>query len=54
MRNKILSPEEIDEYNRQHRALFEAIEHRDMISAVRHINEHLEKARQDLMGAASA
>ena len=53
MRNKILSPEEIDEYNRQHRALFEAIERRDVISAVRHIHEHLEKARQDLMGAAS-
>ena len=54
MKTKILSPEEIDEYNRQHRALFEAIERRDMISAVKHIHEHLEKARQDLMGAASA
>ena len=54
MKNKILLPEEIDEYNRQHRAVFEAIEHRDIASAVRHINEHLEKARQDLMGAASA
>ena len=53
MKNKILSPEEIDEYNRQHRAVFEAIQRRDMVSAVRHINEHLEKARRDLMGAAS-
>ncbi len=53
MRNKILSPEEIDEYNRQHRAVFEAIERRDIVSAVRHISEHLEKARRDLMGAAS-
>ena len=53
MKNKILSPEEIDEYNRQHRAVFEAIRRRDMVSAVKHINEHLEKARRDLMGAAS-
>ena len=54
MKNKILSPAEIDGYNRQHRALFEAIERRDLVSAVRHINEHLEKARRDLMGAAAA
>ncbi len=51
MKNKILSPDEIDEYNRQHRALFEAINRRDLVSAVKHINDHLEKARQDLMGA---
>ena len=51
MKNKILSPAEIDKYNCQHRALFEAIERRDLVSAVKHINEHLEKARQDLMGA---
>ena len=54
MKNKILLPEEIDEYNRQHRALFQAIVRRDITSAVKHINEHLEKARRDLMGAASA
>ena len=53
MKNKILSPEEIDEYNRQHRALFEAIERRDIAAAVKQINDHLEKARQDLMGAAA-
>ena len=51
MKNKILTPDEIDAYNRQHRALFEAIERRDLVSAVEHINDHLEKARQDLMGA---
>ena len=51
MKNKILSPEVIDEYNRQHRALHEAIGRRDIVAAVKHINEHLEKARKDLMGA---
>ena len=51
MKNKILSPDEIDTYNRQHRALFEAIRRRDIASAVKQINDHLEKARQDLMGA---
>ena len=50
MKNKILSPDEIDEYNRQHRALFESIEHRDLVSEVRHIKDHPEKAPQDLMG----
>jgi len=53
MKNKILSPEEIDEYNRQHRALFEAIQRRDIAAAVKQINDHLEKARHDLMGAAA-
>ena len=53
MKHKILSPEEIDEYNRQHRALFEAIRRRDIADAVKQINDHLEKARQDLMGAAA-
>ncbi len=51
MKNKILVPDEIDEYNRQHRELFEAIKRRDLVSAVKHINDHLEKARRDLMGA---
>ncbi len=53
MKNKILTPDEIDEYNRQHRELFEAIKRRDLVSAVKHIGDHLEKARQDLMGAAA-
>ena len=46
MKNEILSPGEIDEYNRQHRALFEAIERRDIAAAVKQINDHLEKARR--------
>ena len=54
MKNEILSPGEIDEYNRQHRALFEAIERRDIAAAVKQINDHLEKARRDLMGASGA
>ncbi len=53
MKNKILSQDEIDEYNRQHRALFEAIGRRDPVAAVKHITDHLEKARHDLMGAAA-
>ena len=53
MKNKVLSPEEIAEYNRQHRAIFEAIRRRDIAAAVKQINDHLEKARQDLMGAAA-
>lgn len=51
MKDKILSPERLDEYNRQHRALFEAIASRDVDSAVGIISEHLEKARRDLIGA---
>ena len=51
MKNKILVPDEIDAYNRQHRELFEAIERRDLVAAVGHINDHLEKARRDLTGA---
>ncbi len=53
MKIEILSPEEIDEYNRQHRALFEAIRRRDIAAAVEQIVDHLEKARRDLMGAAA-
>ena len=54
MKNKILTPGEIDGYNRQHRALYEAIGRRDTASAVKHITDHLEKARRDLMGAAGS
>ncbi len=51
MKDKILSPERLEEYNRQHRALYEAIASRDVDSAVTIISEHLEKARRDLIGA---
>lgn len=51
MKDAILSPEQIDAYNRQHRSLYDALCQRDVKKAVDHINRHLEKARQDLLGA---
>jgi DNA-binding FadR family transcriptional regulator len=51
MKDKILSPERLAEYNRQHRALFDAIWSRDAEGAARHVAEHLEKARAHLLGA---
>ena len=51
MKDKILISERIDEYNRQHRALYDALCSRDADAAVRIVTEHLEKARRDLLGA---
>jgi DNA-binding FadR family transcriptional regulator len=51
MKRKILTRDNIDLYNAQHRALYEAIRRRDIAAAVRCIDEHLEKARRDLLGA---
>ncbi len=51
MKDKILTGKRIDEYNRQHRALYDALCNRDVDSAVRIITAHLEKARRDLLGA---
>jgi GntR family uxuAB operon transcriptional repressor len=51
MKGKILTRENIDLYNAQHRELYEAIRRRDVEAAVRCIEEHLEKARRDLLGA---
>lgn len=51
MKDKILTVERIAEYNRQHRALYEALHSRQIEGAVRTITEHLEKARRDLLGA---
>ncbi len=50
-REKILTPERIAEYNREHRRLYEIIRARDMDLAVKLINDHLEEARSDLVGA---
>lgn len=50
MKNMILTPERIREYNREHRALFEAIRSRDKRSADETITQHLARARRDLMG----
>lgn len=51
MRDKILTPEQIDLYNQQHRAIFEAISSRDMPAAEKASIAHLELARDDLLGA---
>ncbi|MDH3663211.1 MAG: FadR family transcriptional regulator [Alphaproteobacteria bacterium] len=51
MKKKVLSAEAIGIYNRQHRALLEAIRKRDAAAAVAVVKEHLEQARCDLMGA---
>jgi DNA-binding FadR family transcriptional regulator len=52
MRDMILSPENIAEYNAQHRMLVDALQSRDVETAVGVITRHLEKARRDLVGAA--
>ena len=49
MKDKILTPARIAAYNRQHRALYEALLSRDVETAVRIITEHLEDARRDLL-----
>lgn len=52
MKDKVLTPERIAEYNRQHRNLYEAIRTRDVESAVAIVTNHLHYARRQLMGAA--
>ena len=49
-KDKILSPARIEQYNRQHRALYDALVSRDAEAAVGVIVDHLEKARADLVG----
>jgi DNA-binding FadR family transcriptional regulator len=51
MKDKILTGQRIDEYNRQHRALYDALCSRDADTAVKIVTDHLEKARRDLLGA---
>lgn len=50
MKDKILTSERIAEYNRQHRALYQALSERDLSAAVKLIETHLETARHDLLG----
>lgn len=50
MKAQILTPKRISEYNRQHRALYDALKSRDVDAAVSMIETHLGKARQDLLG----
>ena len=51
MRDKILTQQRIADYNRQHRALAEAIASRDVEGAVAMVTSHLHYARRQLMGA---
>ena len=53
MKDKILTAGRIDDYNRQHRALFEALRGRNIEGAGAIVTEHLRKARRDLLGADS-
>lgn len=49
-KDKILTAARIVEYNDQHRRLFDALVSRDVGSATALVNEHLDKARRDLLG----
>jgi DNA-binding FadR family transcriptional regulator len=49
MKSKLLTPELINFYNQQHRALYEAIAARDTASAVKLINDHLYRVQEDLL-----
>lgn len=49
MKAKILSPEQIQIYNSQHRALYEAIVARDTASATKMIKDHLYRVQGDLL-----
>jgi DNA-binding FadR family transcriptional regulator len=51
MKDKVLTPERIADYNRDHAAVFEAIRARDVDSAVALITNHLQYARRQLVGA---
>jgi GntR family uxuAB operon transcriptional repressor len=51
VKDKVLTPARIAEYNAEHRALFEAMQARDGETAVGIINQHLAEARHDLIGA---
>jgi len=53
MKDKVLTPRRIAEYNRQHAALYEAIRTRDIEAAVAVVTNHLHFARRQLMGVDS-
>ena len=51
MKDKIITPKQIELYNEQHRAIFEAVISRDIDAAENHAIAHLQLARRDLLGA---
>ncbi len=50
MKDKVLTPRRIAEYNQQHAALYEAIRTRDIQAAVAIVTDHLQYAKRQLMG----
>jgi DNA-binding FadR family transcriptional regulator len=48
IKDKVLTPERVQAYNREHRALFEAIRTRDTEAALAIVFAHLQSARSDL------
>jgi len=52
MKDKVLGPAQIRKYNLQHRQIYEAIVSRDVDAAANASINHLETARNDLIGAA--
>ncbi len=50
MKDKVLTPERITDYNREHVAIYEAIRARDSESAGAMITSHLHQARRQLAG----
>jgi DNA-binding FadR family transcriptional regulator len=53
MKDKVLTPERIAEYNLQHRNLFETIRSRDVEGAVAIVTNHLHYARRQLVGVSN-
>ena len=53
MKEKILTPDVIADYNLQHRNIYNALHERNAQLAQVLITEHLEKARDDLLRADS-
>lgn len=53
MRDKIVTRENMDAYNEQHAAIVRAIQRRDSGTAAEMMARHMEKARNDLIGAHS-
>lgn len=54
MRNKIVNAENMRAYNQQHAAILRAIQARDAALAAETMTQHIEKARNDLIGAHSS
>jgi DNA-binding GntR family transcriptional regulator len=51
MKDKVLTAESMEAYNRQHRALFDALRARDADQAVAIVDDHLVSARRQLSAA---